>query len=147
MVKVILLHGDRTRGSTHLAEVSSAKDEEIFESGSAAPWMLKSANKQSGTDNYVQALKDSKKPVVAVFRGEAANCGFTILDVVDFVYLGPDAYFNTPFMMASSVGNSSSRLPQVSGQRLAAASLLQSKPLNAQQAVKYGFANSIIDEL
>ena len=68
---------------------------------------------------------------------------------MDFVYVGPDAHFNTPFMKTfqSPEGSSTYNFPKIMGNRLAAEVLLLDRPLTAQEAVKCGFANELIPAL
>jgi enoyl-CoA hydratase/carnithine racemase len=46
----------------------------------------------------LKALNSSVKPIVAVIRGGAIGISFTMLSLVDFIYISPDAHFTTPFM-------------------------------------------------
>lgn len=47
---------------------------------------------------WLRSLNTSKKPIVAVVRGGCVGIAFTSLSLCDFVYCGPDAYFEVPFM-------------------------------------------------
>jgi enoyl-CoA hydratase/carnithine racemase len=46
----------------------------------------------------LNALNSSVKPIVAVVRGGAIGIAFTMLSLVDFIFVSPDAHFMTPFM-------------------------------------------------
>ena len=84
-IKVILIHGGKEPDNFQSA---------VLVEEDTSTWNL---NDTQFMNNYIKAIKTSKKPIVAVFRGEAAEFGFAILDYVDFSFVSPDAYFNTPF--------------------------------------------------
>ena len=94
-------------------------------------------------------LKNSNKPIVALVRGHCVGIGFTLTAHFDFVYCAPNAKFSAPFMASaqSPEGGSTYTFPRIFGTRVANEILLLDRKLNAEEAVKYGFANGIIDNL
>jgi enoyl-CoA hydratase/carnithine racemase len=98
---------------------------------------------------YLLAINESNKPIVAVVRGGCIGIAFTMLSLVDFVYVAPDAFFMTPFMKTfqSPEGTSTASFPEIFGKRKAAELLMLDKPLTAEEAVKFGFANELLPGL
>jgi enoyl-CoA hydratase/carnithine racemase len=92
-VKVVLFHGGKF--------FSAGNDLAILTAGAGDEKEVQKARMVEG----ITSMKDTlmawitcSKPVVAVVRGGAHGIGFTTLAHMDFIYCGPDAYFQTPFM-------------------------------------------------
>ena len=70
--------------------------------GASKEEALAAANKgvKGGMAPCLNALNNSVKPTVAVVRGFAIGISFTILSLVDFIYVTPEVSFSTPFMQS-----------------------------------------------
>jgi enoyl-CoA hydratase/carnithine racemase len=97
--------------------------------------------------DMIMALATSIKPIVCVVRGAAIGIGFTLTAHTTFLYCSPEATFMTPFMRSaqSPEGTSTLLFPKQFGTRLANEILLTDKTVTAQEALKVGYINGIID--
>lgn len=140
-VKVILLHGGRffSSGNDLSAFFTAKTEEEMRQMGRHGVNVV--------MVNMILSLATSKKPVVAVVRGGAIGVGYTLLAHTTFIYCGPEARFMTPFMKSaqSPEGTSTLLFPRIFGQRMSNEILLGDRWINAQEALKFGFVNGIID--
>ena len=95
---------------------------------------------------FMRALLDCDKPVVAAVTGAAIGIGTTMLLHCDFVYVADDARLAMPFVGLGLVPEFASSLlvPQLMGQRRAAERLLLGDPFTAEQAVDGGLANAVL---
>lgn len=96
---------------------------------------------------FMQALFDFTKPVVAAVAGPAVGIGTTLLLHCDFVYVSRDAMLKMPFVklgLCPEYG-SSMILPQLVGQAKASELLLLSESFNGEQAAAWGIANEALD--
>lgn len=143
-IKAILVHGGKFFSSgndlSKLIEAASENQDD----------MLKAADQgvNLAMVNWLLALDNCEKPLIAVVRGMAFGIAFTMLSLFDFVYLTPECIMKTPFMAScqSPEGSSTINFPQQMGRRLANEVLLLDKELTAAEAVNCGFANAIIKE-
>ena len=95
---------------------------------------------------FMRALVDCDKPVVAAVTGAAIGIGTTMLLHCDFVYVADDARLAMPFAGLGLVPEFASSLlvPQLMGHRRAAEKLLLGDPFTAETAVECGIANAVL---
>ena len=95
---------------------------------------------------FMHALLDCDKPVVAAVTGAAIGIGTTLLLHCDFVYVSDEARLAMPFVSLGLVPEFASSLvvPQLMGHRRAAEKLLLGEPFTPEQAVDCGIANAVI---
>ena len=95
---------------------------------------------------FMHALLDCDKPVVAAVTGAANGIGTTLLLHCDFVYVSDEARLAMPFVSLGLVPEFASSLvvPQLMGHRRAAEKLLLGEPFTPEQAVDCGIANAVI---
>lgn len=95
----------------------------------------------------IMAMVKSVKPIVLVVRGSALGISFTKQSHATFIYCSPEAKWQTPFMSSSQTqeGCSTYLFPQIFGTRYANEILLCDRAVTAQDAVRTGFANGIIN--
>jgi enoyl-CoA hydratase/carnithine racemase len=97
---------------------------------------------------FMRALFDFGKPVVAAVAGPAVGIGTTLLLHCDLVYVARDAQLKMPFV---SLGlcpeyGSSLILPQLLGHARAAELLLLGESFSGEQAAAWGIANQALDD-
>ena len=95
---------------------------------------------------FMRALLECDKPVVAAVTGAAVGIGTTMLLHCDFVYVSDEARLAMPFVALGLVPEfaSSLVLPQLMGHRRAAEKLLLGDPFTPEQAVECGIANAVL---
>jgi enoyl-CoA hydratase/carnithine racemase len=95
---------------------------------------------------FMRALLDCDKPVVAAVTGAAIGIGTTMLLHCDFVYVADDARLAMPFASLGLVPEFASSLlvPALMGPRRAAEKLLLGDPFTAEMAVECGIANAVL---
>ena len=95
---------------------------------------------------FMRALLDCDKPVVAAVTGAAIGIGTTMLLHCDFVYVSDEARLAMPFVALGLVPEFGSSLvvPQLMGHRRAAEKLLLGDPFTPEQAVDCGMANAVL---
>lgn len=95
---------------------------------------------------YMHAMLECPKLVVAAVNGPAVGIGVTLLLHCDFVYATPQATFWTPFMRIGIVPEfaSSFTFPHQLGQLLANQMLIQSKRIDADRALAGGLVGQIV---
>jgi enoyl-CoA hydratase/carnithine racemase len=105
-----------------------------------------SATEDSAVGQFMRALLDCDKPVVAAVTGAAIGIGTTMLLHCDFVYVSDEARLAMPFVGLGLVPEYASSLlvPQLMGQRRAAEKLLLGDPFTGEQAVECGLANAVL---
>ncbi len=105
-----------------------------------------SATEDSAVGQFMRALLDCDKPVVAAVTGAAIGIGTTMLLHCDFVYVSDEARLAMPFVGLGLVPEyaSSLLLPQLMGARRAAEKLLLGDPFTPEQAVECGIANAVL---
>jgi enoyl-CoA hydratase/carnithine racemase len=95
---------------------------------------------------FMQALLDCDKPVVAAVTGVAVGIGTTMLLHCDFVYVSDEARLAMPFVSLGLVPEyaSSLVLPQLMGHVRAAEKLMLGEPFSGADAVDCGIANAVL---
>jgi enoyl-CoA hydratase/carnithine racemase len=95
---------------------------------------------------FMRALLECDKPVVAAVTGAAIGIGTTMLLHCDFVYVSDEARLATPFVSLGLVPEyaSSLLLPLLTGPRRAAERLLLGDPFTAETAVECGLAIAVL---
>ena len=93
---------------------------------------------------FMQALFDFSKPVVAAVSGAAVGIGTTMLLHCDFVYVSRDAMLKMPFVQLGLCPEygSSLILPRLLGQAKANDLLLLSESFSGEQAAAWGIAKA-----
>jgi enoyl-CoA hydratase/carnithine racemase len=105
-----------------------------------------SDNMDSPVFQFMHALLDCDKPVVAAVTGAAIGIGTTMLLHCDFAYVSDEARLAMPFVGLGLVPEfaSSLLLPQLMGQARAAEKLLLGDPFTGAEAVEYGLATAVL---
>ncbi|MGE8496112.1 MAG: enoyl-CoA hydratase [Pseudomonas sp.] len=96
---------------------------------------------------FMQALFEFSKPVVAAVSGPAVGIGTTLLLHCDLVYVSRDAILKMPFVnlgLCPEYG-SSLILPRLLGHARAAELLLLGTPFTGEQAAAWGIANQALE--
>ena len=95
---------------------------------------------------FMRALIECDKPVIAAVTGAAIGIGTTLLLHCDFVYVSDEARLAMPFVALGLVPEFASSLvvPQLMGHRRAAEKLLLGDPFTPEQAVDCGIANAVL---
>ena len=95
---------------------------------------------------FMRALIDCDKPVVAAVTGAAIGIGTTMLLHCDFVYVSDEARLAMPFVALGLVPEFASSLvvPQLMGHRRASEKLLLGDPFTPEQAVDCGIASAVL---
>src|SRR3954451_8824199 len=95
---------------------------------------------------FMRALLECDKPVIAAVTGAAIGIGTTMLLHCDFVYVSDEARLATPFASLGLVPEYASSLlmPLLMGPRRAAERLLLGDPFTGETAVECGLANAVL---
>jgi enoyl-CoA hydratase/carnithine racemase len=95
---------------------------------------------------FMRALIECDKPVVAAVTGAAIGIGTTMLLHCDFVYVSDEARLAMPFVSLGLVPEFASSLlvPQLMGHTRAAEKLMLGDPFTPEQAVDCGIANAVL---
>ncbi len=121
-------------------------DAQCFTSGNDIQDFLQAppAGQDAPVFQFMQALLECRKPVVAAVNGSAVGIGTTLLLHCDLVFVGPDAKLKMPFVglgLCPEFG-SSWLLPQRLGHAKAAQLLLLGESFDGAKAVELGLANA-----
>jgi enoyl-CoA hydratase/carnithine racemase len=94
---------------------------------------------------FLTTISGAQKPIVAAVNGVAVGVGTTMLLHCDLVYAGEGARFILPFVSLglSPEAAASLLLPQMLGYHRAAELLLLGEPMDADQALAWGFVNGV----
>lgn len=97
---------------------------------------------------FLRALLSFPKPVVAAVRGVAVGIGTTLLLHCDLAYCAPDARFILPFAQLGLVPEAASSrlLPLAVGHRRAFELLVLGTPASAEEALRDGIVNGVVDD-
>ena len=97
---------------------------------------------------FLIAISQAKKPVVAAVNGPAVGIGTTMLLHCDLVYAAPNARFQMPFVNLGLCpeGAASLLLPIMAGHQRAAELLLLGEPFSAKKAEEIGLVNKVCHE-
>jgi enoyl-CoA hydratase/carnithine racemase len=100
----------------------------------------------SPVSQYMRALAELEKPVVAAPAGIAVGIGVTLLLHCDLVYCGEQTRMNMPFVSLGICPEfaSSYVLPRLMGHARACELLLLGEPFSAQTALEYGIVNALL---
>lgn len=125
-------------------------DEQCFTSGNDVADFLQAppTGMDSPVFQFMRALFDFSKPVVAAVAGPAVGIGTTLLLHCDLVYVSRDAKLRTPFVnlgLCPEFG-SSLILPRLLGQARAAEVLLLGEPFTGSQAAEWGVASAALED-
>lgn len=95
---------------------------------------------------FMRALAECERPVVAAVTGAAIGIGTTLLLHCDLVYVSDEARLAMPFVSLGLVPEfaSSLILPQLLGRARAAEKLLLGDPMTGAEAVEFGIANAVL---
>jgi enoyl-CoA hydratase/carnithine racemase len=95
---------------------------------------------------FLPGLVHCRKPLVAAVTGVAVGIGTTMLLHCDYVVVGSDARFSTPFVALGLVPEAASTLlaPRMMGQRRAFELLVMGQVFDAAQAKACGIANTVV---
>jgi len=121
---------------------------DVFTAGNDLEDFLRSP--PSATDNptvqFMRALLDLDKPVLAAVAGPAVGIGTTMLLHCDMVYAASNARFALPFAQLGLCPEfaSSLLLPRLAGHQWAAEKLLLGEPFDADQAHAAGLVNRVL---
>ena len=125
----------------------------IFTSGNDIEDFMSRPPRSTGADameapvfQFMHALIDCDKPVVAAVTGAAIGIGTTMLLHCDFVYVSDEARLAMPFVSLGLLPEFASSLlvPQLMGHTKAAEKLLLAEPFTGQEAVDCGLANAVL---
>jgi enoyl-CoA hydratase/carnithine racemase len=105
-----------------------------------------SAESESPTAQFFQALLECSKPVVAAVTGAAIGVGTTMLLHCDLVYMSDEARLSMPFVALGLVPEfgSSLLLPRLLGHARAAEKLMLGDPFSPQEALEAGIVNAVL---
>jgi len=121
---------------------------EIFTSGNDLEDFMNAPPRDmtSPVFQFMFALLECEKPVIAAVNGAAIGIGTTMLLHCDFVYVADESRLAMPFVALGLVPEFASSLtvPALVGPRRAAELLLLGMPFNGEQAVEYGIANAVL---
>jgi enoyl-CoA hydratase/carnithine racemase len=95
---------------------------------------------------FMFALVECDKPVIAAVTGAAIGIGTTMLLHCDFAYVSDEARLAMPFVSLGLVPEFASSLlfPQLAGHARAAEKLLLGDPFTGADAVEFGLANAVL---
>jgi len=108
------------------------------------------ADQAPGTERpsvqYMKALVDSRKPLVAAVNGLAIGIGTTMLMHCDLVYAADNAYLHLPFTRLGLCpeAGSSWLAPAIMGHQRASELLLLGERFSAIKAREYGLVNEVL---
>ena len=99
------------------------------------------------TVDFLKALANNQKPLVAAVGGLAVGIGTTMLLHCDYVVAGSNATFATPFSRLGLIPEAASSLlaPRRMGHARAFSMLVMGRPLTAQAAKEAGIVNEVVD--
>ena len=98
--------------------------------------------------NFLFAIHNFPKPLIASVHGRAVGIGTTMLMHCDIVTANPNTVFSMPFVSLGLVaeGGSSYLFPRLVGHAKAAEILLTGRNFSADEALQMGLINSIADD-
>ncbi|NMJ39653.1 enoyl-CoA hydratase [Roseomonas sp. JC162] len=104
------------------------------------------ADVPSPAREFLAALRECPKPVVAAVAGYAIGIGTTLLLHCDFVYAADTAVFRMPFVDLGLCpeGGSSLVVPQRAGQLLANELLMLGEAFTPETALRAGIVNAVV---
>lgn len=130
---------------------------EIFTAGNDLEDFMKHAGDLATGDTmppvyqFMHALNDAQKPVIAAVAGNAVGIGTTLLMHCDLIYAADNAKFALPFAQLGLCPEFASSMvfQQIVGYQRAAEKLLLGEAFLANEAFEMGFINKVlpVDEL
>ena len=98
--------------------------------------------------NFLFAIHNFPKPLIAAVHGRAVGIGTTMLMHCDIVTANPNTIFSMPFVSLGLVaeGGSSYLFPRLVGHAKAAEILLTGRNFSADEALQMGLINTIADD-
>jgi enoyl-CoA hydratase/carnithine racemase len=98
--------------------------------------------------NFLFAIHNFPKPLIAAVKGRAVGIGTTMLMHCDLVTANSDTKFSMPFVSLGLVaeGGSSYLFPRLVGHAKAAEIFLTGRTFSAEEALQMGLINSISDD-
>lgn len=98
--------------------------------------------------NFLFAIHNFPKPLIAAVHGRAVGIGTTMLMHCDIVSANPTTIFSMPFVSLGLVaeGGSSYLFPRLVGHAKAAEILLTGRNFSADEALQMGLINTIADD-
>ena len=135
-VRVVVLQGDAT----------------VFSAGNdIGDFLARQSNndglpQKSPVFQFLHALADFPKPLIAAVAGPAVGIGTTMLLHCDLVYAGDNAAFSMPFVNLGLCPEAASSLllPRLMGYQRAAEALLLGEPFMAEAAMEAGLVNRVV---
>ena len=121
---------------------------DIFTAGNDLEDFLKNPPQDENAPvfQFMAALGNAEKPVVAAVHGAAVGIGTTMLAHCDLVYAADNAMFSMPFVslgLCAEFG-SSLLIPLAAGYHKAAEKLLLSEPISAEEAFEMKLVNRLL---
>lgn len=125
---------------------------EVFTAGNDLEDFMKNAASLAANGNnapvfqFMFALHESTKPVIAAVAGNAVGIGTTLLLHCDLVFLADNAKLSMPFTQLGLCPEfaSSLLLPQIAGYHRAAEKLMLGAAFTAQEAYDIGIGNQVL---
>ncbi len=121
--------------------------EECFTSGNDLADFLSAPpnGQESPVMQFLLAISEARKPVVAAVNGLAVGVGVTMLLHCDLAYAGSGATFQMPFVNLGLCPEAGSTLllPRIMGHQRAAELLLLGKVFNAEKACSLGIVTEV----
>ncbi len=96
--------------------------------------------------NFVGALADNDKSLIAAVDGVAVGIGTTLMFHCDMVFASPLAHFMTPFVNLGLIPEAGSSLlaPRLMGTARAFELIVMGEPFSAERAREAGFVNHVV---
>ncbi|MBI3730184.1 MAG: enoyl-CoA hydratase [Burkholderiales bacterium] len=125
---------------------------EIFTAGNDLEDFMKNARSLAESDavppvyQFMQALNESGKPVIAAVSGAAVGIGTTLLMHCDMIYLAENAKLSMPFTQLGLCPEFASSMifQQIVGYQRAAEKLMLGEAFTAAEAFEIGFVNKVL---
>ena len=141
---------DQAEHDTSVRVVLLTGGEDCFTSGNDVADFIQAppTGLNSEVFQFMRALFEFPKPVVAAVAGPAVGIGTTLLLHCDLVYVSRDAQLKMPFVnlgLCPEYG-SSLILPRLLGHARAAELLLLGQSFSGEQAAAWGIANQALDD-
>jgi len=98
--------------------------------------------------NFLFAIHNFPKPLIAAVKGRAVGIGTTMLMHCDLVTANPDTQFSMPFVSLGLVaeGGSSYNFPRLVGHAKASEILLTGRTFSATEALELGLINQVAND-
>jgi len=125
---------------------------EIFTAGNDLEDFMKNARSLAEPEavppvyQFMQALNESGKPVIAAVSGAAVGIGTTLLMHCDMIYLAENAKLSMPFTQLGLCPEFASSMifQQIVGYQRAAEKLMLGEAFTAAEAFEIGFVNKVL---